>query len=369
MKITGVRAVPFDKLQTTTPGWKISLGSRKPHDKTVIVYVRVDTDEGLFGIGVSSPGLIVVSGDTVAHMLDLIHDHLGPAIRGMDPFDIEAIQQTMDLTAAKGEHAKAAMDLALYDLMGKALKVAANKLIGGVVNESVRVTRLMGLYSPKEMAERTKAIVEEGYTALKLKVGTTLQEDVARVQCVREAVGPDVIITIDFNQACSPKEAIERLNKMAPYHVTLVEQPVRRDDLKGLAMVRQNVPALVMADECVNTPAEAMRVIESGAADVISLKWPKMGGLYKAKKIAAICEAAEIDYLVGTCGNNRLAAAAAIHLAASLRNLTLPCELGEFERFRNDPSSALDVNDGFLTAPKKPGLGIQVDLKTIGLAD
>lgn len=134
-------------------------------------------------------------------------------------------------------------------------------------------------------------------------------------------------------------------------------------------MVRQNVRTLVMADECVNTPSEAMRIIESGAADVISLKWPKMGGLYKCKKIAAICEATEIDYLVGTCGNNRLAAAAAIHLAASLKNLARPCELGEFERFRNDPSSGLEVNAGFLTVPKKPGLGVDLDLKAIGLLD
>jgi L-alanine-DL-glutamate epimerase-like enolase superfamily enzyme len=302
-------------------------------------------------------------------MLDLIHRHLGPAIAGMDPFDIEAIHQTMDMTAARGEHAKAAIDLALHDLLGKALKLPVNKLLGGIVNESVRVTRLMGLYSPKEMAERTKVIVEQGYTALKLKVGTSLQEDVERVQRVREAVGQDVIITIDFNQACTTKEAIERLNKMEPYHITVVEQPVDKDDLKGLAMVRQNVQTLVMADECVNTPAEAMRVIDSGAADVISIKWPKMGGLFKAKKIAAICEAANVEYLVGTCGNNRLAGAAAIHLAASLKKLALPCELGEFERFRNDPGSGLEVNDGFLTAPKKPGLGVELDLRAIGLTD
>lgn len=369
MKINRVRAVGFDKLETTTPGWKISIGGRRPHDKTVIVYVRVDTDGGVCGIGTSSPGLIVISGETVAYHLDLINNVLGPALIGMDPFDIEGIHLAMDLAAAKAERAKAAVDLAVYDLMGKALKVPVIKLLGGVVNESVRVTRLMGLYDPREMAERTKVIVEEGYTALKLKVGTTLQEDVERVQRVREAVGPEVIITIDFNQACTPKEAIERLSKMEPYQVTLVEQPVRRDDFKGLAMVRQNVGALVMADECVNTASEAMRVIESGAADVISLKWPKMGGLYKCRKIAAICEAAEIGYLVGTCGNNRLAAAAAIHLAAGLRNLALPCELGEFERFRNDPGSGLEVNAGFLTVPRKPGLGVDVDLKAIGLAD
>lgn len=369
MKIKKIRAVPFDKLQTTTPGWKISIGSRKPHDRTVIICVRVDTDDGVFGLGTSSPGLIVISGETVKYHLDLINNVLEPAIAGMDPFDIESIHLAMDSAAARGERAKAAVELAVYDVMGKALKVPVIKLIGGIVNESVRVTRLMGLYDPKEMAERTKVIVDEGCTALKLKVGTTLQEDVERVQRVREAVGPDVIITIDFNQACTPKEAIERLNKMEPYHIALVEQPVKRDDFKGLATVRQHVRTLVMADECVNTPAEAMRVIETGAADVISLKWPKMGGLYKCKKIAAICEAAEIDYLVGTCGNNRLAAAAAIHLAASLKTLRLPCELGEFERFRNDPSSGLEVNAGFLTVPKKPGLGVDVDLKAVGLAD
>lgn len=369
MKITKIRAVPYHKLRTTTPGWKISLGSRHPHDKTSVIFVRVDTDEGLFGIGVSSPGLKVVSGETEAYHLDLINHLLGPALLGADPLEMESIHLNLDSTAAKAERAKAAIDLALYDLVGKALKVPVNKLIGGIVNESVRVTRLMGLYEPREMAERTKAIVREGYTALKLKVGTTLREDVERVQRVRDAVGPDVIITIDFNQACTPKEAIERLNKMEPFHVTLVEQPVRKEDFSGMAFVRQHVQPLVMADECVNTPAEALRVIESGAADVISLKFPKMGGLFKCKKVGAICEAAGIEYLVGTAPGNRLSAAANVHLASSLKDLTLPCELGEFERYLNDPCSGLEIKNGYLKAPEKPGLGVEVDLAAIGLAD
>lgn len=369
MKITRVRAVAYHKLQTTTPGWKISLGTRRPHDTTSVIFVRVDTDEGLCGIGVSSPGLMVVSGETEAYHLDLIKSVLAPAIVGADPFEIESIHLSLDAAAAKAERAKAGIDLALYDLMGKALKVPANKLIGGVVNGSVRVTRLMGLYEPKEMAERTKAIVQQGYSALKLKVGTTLEEDVERVQRVREAVGPGVIITIDFNQACTPKEAIERINKMEPFHLTLVEQPVRKEDFKGMALVRRHVGPLIMADECVNTPAEALRVIESGAADVISLKFPKMGGLFKCRKVAAVCEAADIQYLVGTAPGNRLSGAANIHLAASLKELTLPCELGEFERYLNDPCSGLEIENGYLKPPEKPGLGVEIDLAEIGLAD
>lgn len=369
MKITKVRAVPYHKLQTTTPGWKISLGGRQPHDRTSVIFTRVDTDEGLFGIGISSPGLRVISGETEAYHLDLIHNVLGPAVVGADPFAMESIHQSLDSAAARAERAKAAIDLALYDLMGKALKVPANKLFGGAVRDSVRITRLMGLYEPREMAERTRALVQQGFSALKLKVGTTLKEDVERVQRVREAVGPEVTITIDFNQACTPKEAIERIHKMEPYRVALVEQPVGKNDFKGMALVRQNVGPLVMADECVGTPAEALRVIESGAADVISLKFPKMGGLYKARKVAAVCEAAGVQYLVGTAPGTQLAGAANVHLAASLRDLTLPCELGEFGRFLNDPCSGLEIHNGHLKAPSRPGLGVEIDLAAIGLAD
>jgi L-alanine-DL-glutamate epimerase-like enolase superfamily enzyme len=365
MKITKVRAVSH-KVQNVMTGWKTSLGG---HDTHELIFVRIDTDEKIFGIGVASPGAIFISGDTGVNHLELINHRLGPAIVGANPFDLEAIMHELDSVVSMAERAKAGIDLALHDLTGKALGVPANRLFGGAIQPRVRVTRLMGMYEPTEMAEKSKALVQRGYTALKLKVGTTLKEDVERVQRVREAVGPEVTITIDFNQACSPKEAIQRINQMEPYHVTLVEQPVKSTDLKGMALVRQSVSPLVMADESVCSSADALRIVEDGAADVISLKIPKMGGIFKARKVAAVCEAAGIDYLVGTAPGSRLLDAANVHLAASLRNLTLPCEIGEFERMANDPCKGLEIVDGFSSPPQAPGLGVEVDLAKIGLVE
>lgn len=364
MKITKVRAVAHE-VQNTITGWKISLGSKDTHE---LIFVRIDSDEGIFGVGIASPGAIYISGDTGIHHLELINNIFGPAIVGADPFALEAIMRNLDSLTRSAERAKAGIDLALHDLMGKALGVPANRLFGGAVHEGVRVNRLMGMYPPREMAEKCKAVVEKGYTALKLKVGTTLQEDVERVQRVREAVGPEVMITIDFNQACSAKEAIQRIRKMEPYDVAIVEQPVKAADLKGLALVRQSVQPRVMADESVNNAAEALRIIESGAADIISLKIPKMGGIFKVRKIAAVCEAAGIEYLVGTAPGSQLLDAANVHLAVSLRNLTLPCEIGEFERMANDPCRGLEVVRGISRPPRGPGMGIEVDLAKIGLA-
>ena len=365
MKITSVHAVLYQAHNLIT-GWKVSLGGRDTYD---LVFVRIDTDKGLFGIGLSSPGAVYITGDTAANHLKLINDLFGPAIIGMDPFDIEAILLKLDSLAMKAEAAKSGIDLALYDLMGKALDLPACKLFGGMVQRHIRVTRLMGMYAPKEMAEKVNGIVGKGFTALKLKVGTTLEEDVERVQRVREAVGPDVTITVDFNQACSAKDAIRRIEKMEPYDVALVEQPVKAGDFKGMAVVTKSVRPKIMADESVNNFAEAMRVIESGAADVISLKFPKMGGILKARKIAALCEAAGMEYLVGTTPGSRLADAANVHLAVSLKDLTLPCEIGEFERMADDPCAGLEIVDGFLSPPSRPGLGVEVDLKRVGLAD
>ncbi|TAJ93115.1 mandelate racemase/muconate lactonizing enzyme family protein [bacterium] len=363
MKITKVRAVTHE-VQNVITGWKISLGSKDNHE---LIFVRVDTDEKIFGVGVASPGAIYISGDTGVHHLELINNVLGPAIVGVDPFELEAITRKLDSLTRTAERAKAGIDLALHDLMGKALGVPANKLFGGAVHEGVRVNRLMGMFPPREMAEKCKAVVQQGYTALKLKVGTTLKEDVERVQRVREAVGPEVTITIDFNQACFPKEAIQRIQKMEPYDVAIVEQPVKAADLKGMALVRQSVKPRVMADESVNNSVEALRIIETGAADIISLKIPKMGGIFKARKVAAVCEAAGIEYLVGTAPGSRLLDAANVHLAVSLRNLTLPCEIGEFERMAGDPCKGLEIVDGYSRPPAGPGLGIEVDLGKIGL--
>ena len=111
-----------------------------------------------------------------------------------------------------------------------------------------------------------------------------------------------------------------------------------------------------------------MRIIESGAADVISLKIPKMGGIFKVRKVAAVCEAAGIEYLVGPAPGSRLLDAANVHLAVSLRNLTLPCEIGEFERMANDPCSGLEIVEGISRPPQAPGLGVEVDLVKVGLA-
>ena len=227
----------------------------------------------------------------------------------------------------------------------------------------------MGMYTPREMAEKVTAFVSQGCGALKLKVGTTLEEDVERVARVREAVGPSVTLTVDFNQACSAKEAILRIEKMAPYGLALVEQPVKARDLKGMAFVRKSVSTRIMADESVNNISDAIQVIEAEAADVISLKLPKMGGFLKARKAAALCEAAGVEYLVGTTPGSRLVDAANVHLAASLRDLKLPCEIGEFERMSDDPCAGLEIVNGFLSPPNRPGLGVEIDLKRLGLAE
>jgi len=145
MRITKVRAVAHTVHNVMT-GWKMALGGSDSHE---LIFVRIDTDDKVFGIGVASPGQIFISGDTQIHHLELINNILGPAIVGANPFELEAITHKLDSLAKAAERAKAGIDLALHDLMGKALGVPANQLFGGVVHPRVRVTRLMGCTSRK----------------------------------------------------------------------------------------------------------------------------------------------------------------------------------------------------------------------------
>ena len=157
-----------------------------------------------------------------------------------------------------------------------------------------------------------------------------VEEDVARVKAIRERVGDDAHLTIDANQSYSPKDAITAINRMAEYRLDLVEQPVSRDDLKGLALVTRSVPVTVEADEGAGTFDEIMTLVSKRIVDAVSLKIQKLGGLRNALAAARICEAGHVKYRLGAHVGTRLGNAHAIHLAAALPGVDYACELGEF---------------------------------------
>src|SRR5207237_5553151 len=152
---------------------------------------------------------------------------------------------------------------------------------------------------PAEMAANTENLVGQGYRYLKIKVHGDVDEDVARVKEIRERVGDTIHLTIDANQSYTPKDAITAINRMAAHRLDLVEQPVSRNDLKGLALVTRSVPVVVEADESAGTVNEIMTLVSERIVDAVSLKIQKLGGLRNAIAAARICEAGQIRYRMG----------------------------------------------------------------------
>jgi L-alanine-DL-glutamate epimerase-like enolase superfamily enzyme len=293
-----------------------------------------------------------------------------PIVLGKDPFAIEAILQELNRSLTGASQAKAGIDCALHDLCARALGVPLYNLIGGKLRDAVPVLRIVPIKSPAEMAEVAANLLEQGYGYFKIKVHGDVDEDVARVKAIRERVGENAHLTIDANQSYSPKDAITAINQMAQYRLDLVEQPVSRDDLKGLELVTRSVPMTVEADEGAGTIDEIMTLVSNRIVDAVSLKIQKLGGLRNAIAAARICEAGKVKYRLGAHVGTRLGNAHAIHLAASLPGVDYACELGEFTRMFNDPFAGIEVVDGMLTVPNGAGCGVEpvVQAKRAGAA-
>ena len=333
--------------------WKFALGTASTSRGYI---VRLTSEEGHVGHGYanSSPHM----GSTF-ETLPAEFERFKPLVVGKDAFAIEGILSSFDRSLAGASQAKAGIDCALHDLCARKLGVPLYNLLGGKVRDRVPVLRIVAIKSPGEMAANAAKLLDQGYTYFKIKVHGDVEEDVARVKAIRERVGGEAHLTIDANQSYTPKDAITAINRMAEYRLDLVEQPVSRDDLKGLELVTRSVPVTVEADEGAGTVDEIMTLVSNRIVDAVSLKIQKLGGLRNAIAAARICEAGHVKYRLGAHVGTRLGNAHAIHLAAALPGVDYACELGEFTRMHSDPFSGIEVVNGVLSVPGGAGCGVE----------
>jgi o-succinylbenzoate synthase len=282
------------------------------------IVVKIVTDYGVIGWGESSPSERV-TGETDKTVVKAI-DKIAPKLIGMCPLRIEQIVEAMDSIVRGKPAAKAAVDIALHDILGKTSRKQLFMLMGGYRTE-VLTDITLGIKSPKKMAEDAVKAVKKGFKALKVKVGVNPVEDIERIRLIREAVGGDIQIRIDANQGWTPKQAIDVLTRIEEFDIQFAEQPVPAEDIKGLIEVKKNSPIPIMADESVHSPEDAFRLIQAEAIDLINIKLMKSGGILKAKKIAAIAEAAGIPCMIGCMGESEIGIAAGAHLAAAVKNI------------------------------------------------
>jgi L-Ala-D/L-Glu epimerase len=351
MKITRVKptVISIPRADTLTT----SYGSRSD---ALTVLVEVETDAGLVGLGQSAVDAPFY-GEPAEGIVANINAHLGPAILGHSPLDIEQLNRRMVEALPEHLSARAGVDLALWDLKGKALGVPVYQLLGGRYHEGVSLMGFVRHAEPEAMYEAARAtLAETPYPVLKMKVGMDVPGDIARVAAVSEAVRGKAVLQIDGNTGWSLAQAISALSAMDKLGTLgAIEQPVAR--LDDMAHIARRFGAPVMADEAIYGPEDAIEVVKREAAQIALLKITKHGGILNVLKIAHIAEAAGIDLSVAIYYD--IIAAAAAHIAVALPAVRWP-------------SPPTGLNDTILTrsieptgllmhVPEGPGWGVELD--------
>jgi muconate cycloisomerase len=371
MAITKVEIIPLDILFRLQR--RLSRGPVVQGDRGVLkgkpVLVRIHSEEGAVGNGEARPHQ-PFQGETTQSVVSAIRDFYAPVLLGEDPFNMERIVSKFDGVLPGNPYARAAIDFALYDLMGKLLNVPVYKLLGGLYWEEIPLEWSVGL-NPAELMlnEVTTCIEKYGVKVFCLKVGPSerWKEDVETFKAIRKAVGDDIAIGIDANAAYSPSVAIKAIRQMEEFNLNYAEQPVPASDLEGMIKVRGAVNTPILADESVYTVQDAFQILRTGAADVLCVKTSKPGGLFNSKKIAAVADGCNsLVNVAGTAQGVRIEAAANAHFYASTRNI-FPA--GEFVMgiTEEDPiaSQPFTIKNGCVTVPKSPGLGVEIDEKAL----
>ena len=339
--------------------------------KPVLVKIYADGVAGYGQVRPISPGHFVA--DTTHSVVSAIQQIYGPALLGKDPFDLEAITHAFDSRLAGNPAARSALDIALYDLMGKALDVPVHKLIGGCSQPRIPLEWSVSLADDVGVmvAEARRAVEELGIRVLCLKAADRRgwRQDLKNFETVRRAVGDDIVIGIDPNTGWCLADALSAVHALRPHGLGYIEQPIARRDLEGMAEIRrqaQGVP--VMADEGLFTLQDAYALARARACDAYCIKLYKLGGITPARKIAAIAEAADIQLNCGGLSvQSQIDAAASAHFYASIPAHRM-MGAGEFVFGLNTvgvdplvPQTDFVVRDGHVDVPTGPGLGIAID--------
>jgi L-alanine-DL-glutamate epimerase-like enolase superfamily enzyme len=354
--IRDLRARPFD-LPLVEP-FIIATGRK---DAANNVLVEIELDDGTIGYGEVAPSPYT-TGDTPATCIAVI-EHLRPLVTGRP---VDQWRSLLAQTRRAVRHQFAAhsgLEIAMLDAFGKAAGVALYEFFGGVATQ-VESDYTLSLGTPGETGAAARKAVAAGFRKIKIKVGMGVATDVARVKAVREAA-PEADLSLDANQAFQPPAAVELARRLAAegIEISLLEQPVRRDDLAGMRFVRERAGVPVGADESVFTPEDAIRVVREGAADVINIKVAK-AGLLGALDIYGIARAANIDLMIGCMMESKVGLAASVHLACGLGCFT-HCDLDSVFLLKPfDCAGGYTLSGAsFCVEGHGPGTGIQLGKK------
>lgn len=329
------------------------------YDDMPSIIVEMETDEGIIGYG-ESVADEHVTGETWESTFQVLKYTLAPALIGRDPFRIEKIHEMMDQVIYNAPAAKAAIDIACYDIMGKALNQPVYQLLGGRYHEAFPLTHVLSITKPAQMAEEAARMIEAGFASLKMKVGTAIDQDIERIRAVRERVGRDVPIRVDVNQGwMNSSRTLKVIRFLEELGIDWLEQPVAADDIDGMVRIKSMTTLPLMIDEGLKGTREMRDIIQKQAADKVNIKLMKCGGIYPAVKLTHMAEMAGMECQVGSMVESSFASAAGFHVAFSKKAIT-SVELTGPIKFSKDIGD-LQYDIPFIRLNEKAGLGVKVD--------
>jgi len=323
--------------------------------------VRITDELGQIGLGNidPSPGYSV---ETIEQSLETLANVLAPAALGQDPENIHVLTAHLDAQISQFLDAKAAIEMAATDLVGRRHKLCVSSMLGGSVVTQAQFNAWIGIVSPEEAAAEAKRWYEAGWRSTKIKIGGDIHADKERVAAVRKATSPDFKIRVDANAGYSVEQAIALGEMLEPYQLELMEQPVAADDFEGLKAVKDAVNIPIMADESITDYEDLIRIIALQAADIVKLKVMKQGGFLRTSRMMATAEAAGLGVVIGHGFGLGINTMAEILLASTSKAVLSGLEcVGPIKTTDDIVTHKLDLSKGQLTIPHGYGIGVELD--------
>ncbi len=355
------RAAVREAMGRSTTGLGMAIAAEEAWTGGDFVIVQLTAEDGSRGVGEAFVWL-PETGVSPAQVVDAVRESLGRYLLGASPFDVEALRVRMDANVARNEVAKGLLDMACYDLMGHVSRRPAHDFMGGRGAEALPLTALIPMADVAYMVELAQFFHSNGTRSFRLKLGAGIEADRQVVAAMREALGAEARLRVDYNQAYAPEVAVQAINAIAPFGIDCAEQPVSATDWLGMARVQRAVAVPLMAHEGCFSLTDVTALAELDAVRILGVNTERPGGITQALRA--------IDYAarrgIGTILHNQplgIASAAQVHIGCA-RAAQLGHAMELFGHIMLDDDlieDGLDYSNGAVKVPHGPGLGVRLD--------